>query len=59
MRVDDPQFNVGPNASWHGLVSFSIGTARYGFNITPERAEALADELRTAAAAARLAVGGV
>lgn len=56
--ADEPQFNVCPNASRHGLVHFNIGTARDGFNITPELAEHLADELLAAAAAARRA-GGV
>lgn len=56
--ADAPQFIVCPNASRPGLVHFSIGTGRDGYNVTPEVAESLADDLLAAAHAARQA-GGV
>lgn len=53
--ADEPQFNVCPNASRPGLVSFAIGTGADHYSITPTLAEALADDLLAAAAAARAA----
>lgn len=53
--ADEPQFNVCDNASWHGLVHIGIGTGMPAYNITPERAVALAQELTDAAAKARAA----
>lgn len=49
----EPQFNVCPNASRSGLVLIAIGTGTDPYSITPELAEALADDLLAAAAAAR------
>lgn len=51
--ADQPQFNVCPNASRPGLVLFAVGSGRDPYNITPDVAEALADELLASAAAAR------
>lgn len=53
MHADTPQFIVAANASWHGLVHIGIGTGMPAYNVTPERAEELADELTDAATAAR------
>ncbi len=50
---DEPQFIVGPNASWPNRVQFSIGTGMPSYNITPERAEELAHQLIDAAHKAR------
>jgi DNA-binding IclR family transcriptional regulator len=47
--ADNPQFNVGANASWPNRVHFSIGTGMPSYNITPERAEELAQQLIDAA----------
>jgi hypothetical protein len=52
-----PQFNVAPNASRPGLVVVAIGSGTDPYNITPDRAEHLADDLLAAAAAARRAGG--
>jgi hypothetical protein len=51
----EPQFNVCPNASRPGLVLLAIGSGRDPYSVTPDVAEALADQLRAAAAAARKA----
>lgn len=55
--ADEPQFHVCPNASHPGLVLVVIGTARDPHSISVEAAEALADNLLAAAAAARRAGG--
>lgn len=58
VRAVEPQFNVAPNYGRPGLVSIAVGTAMEPHSITPETAEALADDLLAAAAAARKASGG-
>lgn len=55
--ADKPQFNVCPNASRPGLVLLAVGSGTDPYSIIPELAEALADELLAAAAAARRAGG--
>lgn len=56
-RTVAPQFNVAPNHGRPGLVLFAIGTGADCHHITPELAEALADDLIAAAASARRAGG--
>lgn len=51
--ADTPQFNVCANASWPNRVHFSIGTGMPSYNITPERADELAQQLIDAANATR------
>lgn len=53
--ANEPQFIVAPNTSRPGLVVIAIGSGTDPHNITPDLAEALADELLAAAAAARQA----
>lgn len=50
---DNPQINIGGNASRPGLVVFGIGTGTDPLNITPEKAETIAAMLLGAAAAVR------
>lgn len=57
--ADAPQFNVCPNGSRPGLVVVAIGTGTDPLSVTPQVAEALADDLLAAAAAARRAGGSL
>lgn len=43
--ADEPLFNICVNASRPDLVHISIGTGMDGYNVTPEFAEELADQL--------------
>ena len=51
--ADEPDFHVATNASRPHLVRFAIGSGTDGYDITPKRAEALADQLLAVAASAR------
>ncbi|OBJ51011.1 hypothetical protein A9W94_27760 [Mycobacterium asiaticum] len=55
---DQPDFRVAPNASRTGPVLVAVGCGTDPYSIAPSLAEALANELLAAAAAARHA-GGV
>lgn len=56
--ADTPQVNVCVNASRPGRVHFSIGSGGMdGYDLEPEFAEMVADDLLAAAAAARRAGG--